>query len=39
MIAGSMFVVDHSRKSVTASRKSAFGGKVDMDFGQLEVSS
>ena len=31
-------VVGQTRKSVTATRKSAFGGKAEVDFEQLEVS-
>ena len=27
----------HNRKSVTATRMSAFGGKAEVDFGRLEV--
>ena len=28
----------HERKSVTATRRSAFGGKAEVDFGPLDVS-
>ncbi len=29
--------VGHNRKSVTATRMSAFGGKAEVDFGRLDV--
>ena len=32
-------VVGHNRKSVTATRMSAFGGKEEVDFGRLDVCS
>jgi hypothetical protein len=35
---GVMSPVGHNRKSVTATRMSAFGGKAEVDFGRLHVS-
>ena len=37
MLACSTSAVGHNRKSVTATRMSATGGKADFDFGRLEV--
>jgi|LKGT01.1.fsa_nt_gi hypothetical protein len=35
----SMTAPGHNRKSVTATRMSAFGGKAEVEFGRLKVRS